>query len=83
MHSHTKRNALTYALQTLNHDEGALAAHLGVPIAQVVDYLHGKQEIPIPILQKAIRLVLTQTKTDNATQSAVLRKIKEAKKHKA
>ena len=77
---HSKRNGLTYALFTLDHDETALAAYLGVSVQELVNYLHGQNEVPIPILLKAVRLVLARTKADNATQSAVLRKIEEAQK---
>ena len=73
----TKRNALTYALHVVNHDEGRLAEHLGIPIGELLDYLQGRQEVPIPVLRNAIRLVLEKTKADNATQRDVMRKIEE------
>jgi hypothetical protein len=77
MAPNTKRNALTYALQVVNHDERLLAEHLGIRLGELLDYLHGRQEVPIPILRNAIRLVLKKTKADNATQRDVLRKIEE------
>jgi hypothetical protein len=77
MPANTKRNALTYALHLVNHDEGMLAEHLGIPAGELLDYLHGKQEVPIPVLRKAIRLVLKKTNADNATQRDVLRKIED------
>ena len=77
MPPNTKRNALTYALYVVNQDKGMLAANLGIPTGELVDYLHGKQEVPIAIVRQAIRLVLEKTKADNATQREVLRKIRE------
>jgi hypothetical protein len=77
MAPNTKRNALTYALHVMNHDEGLLAEHLGIPIVELLDYLQGKQEVPVPVLRNAIRLVLKKTEADNATQRDVLRKIEE------
>jgi hypothetical protein len=77
MPPNTKRNALTYALHLVNHDEAMLAEHLGIPIRELLDYLRGKQEVPVPVLRKAIRLVLEKTKTDNATERDVLRKIED------
>ena len=77
MPPNTKRNAVTYALQVVNHDEGMLAEHLGIPIGELLDYLEGKQEVPIPVVRNAIRLILTKTNADNATQRDVLRKIEE------
>jgi hypothetical protein len=74
---YTKRNALTYALLVVNFDEGMLAAHLGIPMAALVDYLHGKQEVPMAVFRQAIRLLLEKTKVDAATQREVLRKIGE------
>ena len=74
---HTKRNALTYALYVVDHDERVLAEHLGIPVEDLLAYLHGKQEVPPRVLRKAIRLVLEKTKADNATQRDVLRKIEE------
>lgn len=76
MLSHSKRNAVTYALYTLNHDEAALAAYLGICVDEVVNYLHGEQEVPVPVLLKTTRLLLERTKADVATQRDVLRKIK-------
>jgi hypothetical protein len=73
----TKRNAITYALHLMNQDEGMLAEHLGIPIGELLDYLHGEQEVPIPVLRKAIRLILEKTGADHATQREVLRKIEE------
>ncbi|MNC99650.1 hypothetical protein D3C83_180080 [compost metagenome] len=61
----------------INRDEARLAAHLGIPISELVDYLHGKQEVPIAVVGQAIRLVLEKTKADNATRREVLRKIRE------
>jgi hypothetical protein len=77
MPANTKRNAITYALHIVNYDGRILAEHLGIPIGELLDYLEGKQEVPIPVLRKAIRLVLKKTKADNATQRDVLRKIEE------
>jgi hypothetical protein len=77
MPPNTKRNALTYALLLVNRDEGILAEHLGIPIGELIDYLDGKQEVPIPVVRKAIRLVLEKTRADKATQGEVLRKIRE------
>jgi hypothetical protein len=77
MPPNTKRNALTYALQVVNHDEGILAEHLGIPAGELLDYLQGKQEVPIPVLRNAIRLILEKTSADHATQREVLRKIEE------
>jgi hypothetical protein len=77
MAPNTKRNALTYALHVVNHDERLLAEHLGIRLAELLDYLHGRQEVPIPVLRNAIRLVLKKTNADNATQRDVLRKIEE------
>jgi hypothetical protein len=77
MAPNTKRNALTYALHVVDDDEGILAEQLGIPIGELFDYLHGKQEVPIPVLRTAIRLILKKTKVDNATQRDVLRKIEE------
>ena len=74
---YTKRNALTYALLVVNFDEGMLAAHLGIPMAALVDYLHGKQEVPMAVFRQAIRLLLEKTKVYAATQREVLRKIGE------
>ena len=73
----TKRNALTYALHLVNHDEGLLAEDLGIAIGELRDYLHGKHEVPIPVVRRAIRLILEKTRADNATQREVLRKIEE------
>ena len=77
MPPNTKRNALTYALHLVDHDEKILAEHLGIPIGELLDYLQGRQEVPLPVLRNAIRLVLEKTKADNATQRDVLRKIEE------
>lgn len=74
---YTKRNALTYALVVIDFDERMLAAHLGIPMAALVDYLHGKQEVPIAVFRQAIRLLLEKTKVDAATRREVLRKISE------
>ena len=76
MSPHTKRNALMYALYLLNRDEAMLAADLGIPIGELVDYLLGQQEVPIAVVRKAIRLVLEKSKADKATQREVLRKIR-------
>jgi hypothetical protein len=74
---HTKRNALLYALHVVDHHEGMLASHLEISIGELVDYLHGKQEIPMAVFRQAIRLVLEKTKADAATQCEVLRKVEE------
>jgi hypothetical protein len=63
----TKRNALMYALYLVNRDEGLLAVHLGIPRAELVDYLGGTQEIPIPIFREAIQLILEKTQANNGT----------------
>jgi hypothetical protein len=73
----TKRNALTYALHVVNQDEGLLAEHLGIPLGELLDYLQGRQEVPVSVLRIAIRLILQKTEADNATQREVLRKIEE------
>jgi hypothetical protein len=77
MAPNTKRNALTYALHVVNNDQAILAEHLGIAMGELLDYLDGKQDVPIPVLRKAIRLVLKKTNADNATQRDVLRKIEE------
>jgi len=77
MSPNTKRNALTYALYVVNQEKGMLAAHLGIPIAELVNYLHGMQEVPIAVVRQAVRLVLEKTKADNATQREVLQKIRD------
>ena len=73
----TKRNALTYALHVVNDDQRVLAAHLAIQAVELVDYLRGKREVPIPVFRKAIQLILDKTQADDATQGEVLRKIKE------
>jgi hypothetical protein len=74
---YTKRNALTYALVVVDFDERMLAAHLGIPMAALVDYLHGKEEVPMAVFRQAIHLLMEKTKVDAATQREVLRKINE------
>ena len=75
MRPHTKRNALTYALHMVNQDEGLLAVHLRIPKGELVDYLNGKQEVPIQVVRQAIRLILEKTEADKTTQREVLRKV--------
>src|SRR5687767_11432269 len=67
----TKRNALTYALHLVNDDEGMLAVQLGVPIGELLDYLHGKQDVPFAVFRKAIHLVLEKTQAGDATEREV------------
>ncbi len=74
---HTRRNALTYALHAVTRDEQMLAEQLEIPVSELLDYLQGKQEVPIPVVRKAIRLVLQETQADNVTQREVLQKIRE------
>ena len=76
MPPHAKRNAVTYALFVLNRDEGMLAAHLGLRIGELADYLHGTQEVPIAVARQAIHLVLEKTRAEDATRCEVLRKIR-------
>jgi hypothetical protein len=82
MHSQTKRNALLHALYALDGDESKLAAALGISVDDVLNYLHGQHELPIPVLLKAVRIVLSKTKVDSATQREVFRKINEANKRR-
>ena len=65
------------ALYAVNRDEAMLAAHLGIPIGELVDYLHGNQEVPIAVVRQAVRLALEKTRADNATQREVLRKLRQ------
>jgi len=76
MPPHAKRNAVTYALFVLNRDGAMLAAHLGIPIGELADYLQGTQEVPIAVARQAIHLVLEKARTDDATRREVLRKIR-------
>jgi hypothetical protein len=80
MLSHTKRNALTYALCLLNHDQRLLASYLGIPVGELVDYLDAKHEVPLPVLRKAICLALEKTQADKPTRREVLRKMREFNK---
>jgi AcrR family transcriptional regulator len=66
-----------YALYLINRDEAMLAAHLGISIGALLDYLQGKQEVPIAVVRQAIRVVLEKTRADNATRREVLRKIRD------
>jgi hypothetical protein len=77
MPPHTKRNAVMYALFVIHRDEAMLAAHLRIPIGELADYLHGKQEVPMAVVRQAIRLVLEKTRADDATRREVLRKIRD------
>ena len=77
MPPHTKRNAVMYALFVINGDEAMLAAHLGIPVSELVDYLRGKQEVPMAVVRPAICLVLEKTGADKATRREVLRKIRD------
>ena len=72
-----KRNAVTYALFVVKRDEAMLAAHLAIPIGELADYLHGKQEVPIAVARQAIHLVLEKTEANDATRREVLRKIRD------
>jgi|1185.fasta_scaffold22583_2 hypothetical protein len=76
---HSKRNAITYALYTVDHDETKLAALLGISVEELIDYLYGKKDVPTPVLHKVVDLLLAKTKIDNATHREVMRKIKEAR----